>query len=358
MTPRRVAAVVTSARVAGAGGLLVTDPISIRYLAGVRDARWALITAQTCLLMPYALSWSAMRVSAVRPWRVLPPTPGAAALRRALRSAGVSRLGFEAETLPWAAANRLRRDLADAVVTLPLEGIVAKVRMVKDAGEHACLARAGRIAAEAGAALPWLLRPGITEREAAARLDQRMRALGADAPAFDTIMLFGANSALPHGVPGDRRLRRGDLILIDWGAVSEGYHSDMTRVYACGRPGPGQRQAYDAVLRAYRAGAAAVRAGVREEDPDLAARRALGARAATFMHSLGHGVGLAIHEEPRLARGMRGRLRAGQVITVEPGIYHPGWGGIRIEDTFVVTRGQSMSLTGTPPHELESIATT
>lgn len=353
----RVAAVLRTTREAGARALLVTDPLSVRYLAGVRDARWALVTSGPCLLMPYALSWSAMRAAAPRPWRVLSPSPGSAALRRALRAAGVTRLGFEADTLAWSAADRLRRDLADACITLPLEGVVAKARRVKDTDERELLAAAGRIAAEAGAALPWLLRPGISEREAAARLDQRMRALGADGPAFDTIMLFGSNSALPHGIPGDRRLKAGDVCLIDWGAVRDGYHSDMTRVFACGRPGPGQRQAYRAVVRAYAAGAGAVRAGAREDAPDLAARRALGARSATFMHSLGHGVGLAIHEEPRLARGSRGRLRAGEVVTVEPGIYVPGWGGIRIEDTFVVTRGAAVSLTGAPDPELRSMFT-
>jgi Xaa-Pro aminopeptidase len=337
--------------------MLLTDPLSIRYLAGVRDARWALVTPHAAWIMPYALSWAAIRGQAGWPWRVLPPTPGSGGLLGCLRRAGVARLGFVGDTLGWSAAERLRRDVARVCVTSGLEGIVAAVRIVKDAAEREVLARAAAIAAGAGAALPWIIRTGMSEREAASRLDQRMRALGAEGPAFDTIILFGANAALPHGIPGDRRLRRGDLVLVDWGARLDGYHSDMTRVFAAGRPTAAQRAAYRAVWRSYTRARAVVRDGVPAEVPDAAARRALGARAATFMHSLGHGVGLAIHEDPRLGRGMRGRLRTGMVVTVEPGIYLPGWGGIRLEDTVVVTPAGAVSLTGAPAAELPLIAT-
>lgn len=357
MSASRPATLLAAARRHGVQALLLTDPLSVRWAAGVRDARWALVADGESLVMPYALAWSAMRQDARAPWRVLAPaTPGSASLSRCLARSGITRLGYESDMLPWAAAERLKRDLDGRCLLVPTEHLLASARRVKSASERAVIRRAAVLASEAGAALPWMLRPGITEHEAAAKLDQRMRAAGADGPAFDTIMLFGSRSALPHGIPGGRRLRPGDLVLVDWGAKLDGYHSDMTRVWVCGRPTGGQRAAYRAVWKAKAHAAAKVRAGLREEESDLAARAALGHRAKTFMHSLGHGVGLAIHEEPRLARGMHGRLRAGEVITVEPGIYVNGWGGIRLEDTYVVTARAAISLTGTPAPELPSLA--
>jgi Xaa-Pro aminopeptidase len=269
-----------------------------------------------------------------------------------LRGLGIRRVGFEADFVTHSAALRLRQSLAEAAIPVPLTGILEEMRQVKDAGELDSIRRAGAIAAAAGAQCPWLLHEGITEAGAAAALDIRMRSLGADGPAFETIVLFGWRSALPHGVPGSRRLRRGDFILADFGARVDGYASDVTRTWCWRHATARQYRVYRAVARAYAAGRAAVRAGVAGGKPDAAARAALGGLARQFMHSLGHGVGLEIHEAPRLGKGEKAPLRRGMVVTVEPGVYFGRWGGVRLEDTVVVGNRGAESVTGRPASEL------
>jgi Xaa-Pro aminopeptidase len=195
----------------------------------------------------------------------------------------------------------------------------------------------------------------MTEAEGAAALDVRMRMLGAEGTAFETILLFGARSAFPHGVPGTRRLRRGDFVLVDFGARVDGYMSDVTRTWCWRQATARQRRVYRDVYRAYLAGRAAVRAGAPAVLPDAAARTSLGRLAMRFIHGLGHGVGLEIHEAPRLGRGERATLRAGMVVTVEPGVYLGGWGGIRLEDTVIVGRAGCESVTGAPAPDLPVI---
>jgi Xaa-Pro aminopeptidase len=191
---------------------------------------------------------------------------------------------------------------------------------------------------------------GMTERMVATLLDHAMALLGAERPAFDTIVASGPNGAIPHHAPGGRALKRGDLVTMDFGALHEGYHADMTRTVAIGAVADWQRDIYDLVATAQRAGIAALSDGVEAGAVDAAAREVIEAagHAGHFQHGLGHGVGLEIHEAPLLGYGRTGRLTDRVPVTVEPGVYLPDRGGVRIEDVLVVTAdGGARFLTST-----------
>jgi Xaa-Pro aminopeptidase len=210
--------------------------------------------------------------------------------------------------------------------------------MVQDEAEIALLARACAITSEAfSAALPGI-EPGRTERGFAVLLERAMIDLGAEAPAFDTIVASGPNGAIPHHVAGDRPFATGDLITIDCGARYGGYHADMTRTVALGEPAGWQRDIYELVAEAQRAGVEAATAGTDVSAVDAAARDLIAAagHGRHFRHGLGHGVGLEVHEAPTIGYGKTGRLVDRVPVTVEPGVYLPGRGGVRIEDTLVV----------------------
>jgi Xaa-Pro aminopeptidase len=218
---------------------------------------------------------------------------------------------------------------------------VEKLRAAKDPAEIELLATACRITAQALADVLPDIRPGLSERSLAALLDYRMAQLGAEKPAFDTIVASGPNGAIPHHAPTGRPLRRGDLVTIDFGARYAGYHADMTRTFAVGEPAGWQRDIYDLVAEAQRVGIEALAVGAEVGDVDAAARDVIAAagHADHFQHGLGHGVGLEIHEAPILGYGRTGKLANRVPVTVEPGVYLPGKGGVRIEDVLVVTAG-------------------
>jgi len=218
---------------------------------------------------------------------------------------------------------------------------VEELRAVKDATEIELLATACRISEQALADILPDIRPGLSERSLAALLDYRMAQLGAERPAFDTIVASGPNGAIPHHSPTGRPLRRGDLVTIDFGALYGGYHADMTRTFAIGEPADWQRGIYDLVATAQRTGIEALAVGADVGDVDAAARDVIAAagHADHFQHGLGHGVGLEIHEAPMLGYGRTGKLHDRVPVTVEPGVYLPGKGGVRIEDVLVVTAG-------------------
>lgn len=219
--------------------------------------------------------------------------------------------------------------------------------MVKSAAEVEAIRQSMLIASEAFQRTVASARPGVLEIELAAELEYQMRRLGAEKAAFDSIVLSGERTAQPHGLPGANRLAADQLLLIDAGAVRDGYSSDMTRMAFLGEPGRKVKQLYRAVREAQEAGLAAVRPGVTAGAVDAAARRVLRAHGCqkAFLHSTGHGLGLEIHEPPRLGRRERTRLVEGMTLTVEPGVYIEGFGGIRIEDTVVVTSNGCQVLT-------------
>ena len=241
---------------------------------------------------------------------------------------------------------------ATGSVLVPFGRKVEELRAVKDPAEIELLATACRISAQALSDVLPDIRPGLSELSLAALLDYRMAQLGAEKPAFDTIVASGPNGAIPHHAPTGRPLRRGDLVTIDFGARYAGYHADMTRTFAVGEPAGWQRDVYDLVAEAQRAGIEALAVGADVGDVDAAARDVIAAagHADHFQHGLGHGVGLEIHEAPTLGYGRTGKLNDRVPVTVEPGVYLPGKGGVRIEDVLVVTAGGgTRTLTSTAP---------
>jgi Xaa-Pro dipeptidase len=251
-----------------------------------------------------------------------------------------ARVGFESAGVTYRYWERLTERLEGReLVPTGLE--VEALRVAKDVGEieRIAAAQAAADAAFEDVVLGGALRDGLTERALALALETAMRAAGADDKGFDTIVAFGANAAEPHHHPGDRELRRGDVVKVDFGARVDGYHSDMTRTVAFGDPGGELREIREVVAAGQRAGIDAVGPGVSLRDVDAAARDAIAAAgyAERFPHGLGHGVGLEIHEQPFLHWTADDALQEGSVVTIEPGVYVPGLGGVRIEDMVVVT---------------------
>ncbi len=257
---------------------------------------------------------------------------------RAARRLGVGRLGFESEGVTFRTHEELRA-AAKGIELVPVRGEVERQRWVKDPDELAALERAQGATDEAFDAVVRRLRDGVSERQLAFELEAELRRAGAARPAFDTIVAFGEDAAEPHHEPTGRTLSRGDVVKMDFGGLVDGYHADMTRTVAFGEPPDRLRDVHDLVRSAQAAGIDAVRVGATGAEVDAAARSVIeGAGLGEhFTHGLGHGVGLEIHEGPRLRRGSDDALPAGAVVTVEPGVYLPGVGGVRIEDMVEVT---------------------
>ncbi|MGA2602319.1 MAG: M24 family metallopeptidase, partial [Bryobacteraceae bacterium] len=231
----------------------------------------------------------------------------------------------------------------------PVGSLIEKWRMVKTPEEIERIRRSVETNSNAFTEAIKTIKPGMTEAELAAEIEYRMRRGGAEKPSFDTIVASGARTALPHAQPGPQRFREHEVVLIDMGATRNGYCSDMTRMAFLGKPDPKTRKMYEAVLEAQLAAIDAVREGTTGGKVDRAARQMLKSKGLDkqFVHSTGHGLGLEIHEPPRLGKKDKTRLEAGMVITIEPGVYIEGSGGVRIEDTVLVTKNGCEVLTPT-----------
>jgi Xaa-Pro aminopeptidase len=274
-----------------------------------------------------------------------------------LRACGARRIGFEADALTVT----LRSGLADRLPEIglqPTSGLVEALRAIKDREEVARIRRACELARRTFEVVRARWTPDLTEREAAAELEYQARRFGARGLSFPPIVGVGPRAALPHGRPTDQRVAEGDFTLIDWGVQEGLYVSDLTRILVHSKISPKLRRLYDLVLQAQQSAIAAIRPGVSCGDVDAAARNVLetAGYGKQFGHGLGHGIGLQVHELPRLSRGQPGTLSAGMVVTVEPGIYLPGWGGIRIEDDVLVTRDGCEVLTSVPKQLDECVA--
>ncbi|QMV85397.1 aminopeptidase P family protein [Corynebacterium hindlerae] len=254
---------------------------------------------------------------------------------------GPRRVGFEADYVSVAQLEKLKEAAGDDIVLVPVTGVIEELRLLKDATS---LERLRDVAALATGCLEQLLAgpiKGRTERDVAAELEYLMRKAGAERPSFDTIMASGENSAKPHHGAGDRVIQDGDFLTIDFGAHDRGFNSDMTRTFVVGEPSEQQREIYNLVLQAQLAGVAAATPGTALSDVDKACRDIIeaGGYGDYFVHSTGHGVGLDVHEAPYAAKTSEGVLEEGMTLTIEPGIYVPGVGGVRIEDTLIITGG-------------------
>jgi Xaa-Pro aminopeptidase len=273
-------------------------------------------------------------------------------IAEALPAARPLRLGFDDAHLPVRRHAELGAALGETVELVAAGGMVEDLRRVKDAGELDRIRAAAALADEAFNAMLARGLTGRTEHAVALDLEDEMRHRGAEAPSFPSIIAAGPHGALPHAEPRDVEIPAGTLVTIDWGARLDGYASDCTRTFATGEPDPRDAEIYALVLRAQEASLAAVRAGAGGREVDAVARDIITAagHGEHFGHGLGHGVGAEVHEGPRLSQRSDSTLEAGQVVTVEPGVYVPGAVGVRIEDLVVVTDDGGEVLTGLPKH--------
>jgi Xaa-Pro aminopeptidase len=350
MTPHaaRIARLRTQIKLAGLDGLLVNHLPNVRYLCGYTGSAGLLLVTRTQASFLTDFRYQEQARHEVRGARRI-------IIKRDLYSdllertdiARLRRVGFESQHLFFSQYEFLRKGVKRVV---PTAAMVEQLRQVKDGGELKAIAHAAAIADRAFARIVREIRPGMTELAIAARLEGLMKSFGAQRPSFETIVGSGPNGALPHAKPGPRKVRRGDLIVLDFGAYYQGYCSDMTRTVALGEPSDKQKLIYSIVQRAQLAGLDAVQAGVSGKVADSIARAIIvdAGYGKGYGHGLGHGVGMEVHELPRLSKLSDNILPANSVVTVEPGIYLPGWGGVRIEDLVVVTKHGNKILSRSP----------
>lgn len=345
----------------GLSGLLVTHLPDLRYLSGFTGSSAALVVTRRSARLFTDGRYTAQAAEEVKASSVeiVSGGPAPAAVQWLAAQVGVEFAGFDpawttvAELARWKQAlpARLRRNFLTPIAA-PL---VETLRLVKDEDELRIMADAALMGCRLFDHMLGFLRPGLMENEVAAELEHQARLQGAQGMSFDTIVASGIRSSLPHGRATTARLPRRGFLTLDFGIIHDGYCSDMTRTVYFGTPKPKERRAYQSVLEAQEAAVAAVSAGVSCGDVDEAARSVLrnAGLGDAFTHSTGHGVGLEIHEAPRLGAGQTSRLQAGMVVTIEPGVYLAGEFGIRIEDMVAVTRDGGWVLTPTPKALIE-----
>ncbi len=336
----------------GLGGFIVNSPSNVRYLTGYTGSNGlvCLGTAPRFLTdFRYATSVADLAVD----WEIeiVPQSLLGDVAKRVPALFGAERIGFEASALSYSAWQALDEAARGAGAELvPCEGVVEDLRAVKDADEIALIRAGGELC---DAIYAWLADEGLAgreERDVAWAIERRCRELGAEGPSFPPIVASGANGALPHAVPGTLEIERSALVVLDLGALVDGYCSDCTRTFATGPVEAQEMDVYETVLRAQEAALALVRPGQDCQQVHETARSVIadGGYGEYFNHGTGHGVGIDMHEEPRFRNGLGGTLVPGNVVTVEPGIYLPGRFGVRIEDLVLVTEGGHEVLTRFP----------
>jgi Xaa-Pro aminopeptidase len=326
--------------------ILITDLTNVSYLTGFGGTNGACVCGEDVRFFYTDFRYTERAEEEVEGWEIVTVRDDwLAGLAEHLSG----RVGFEDDRMPVRTLKRLEEKLPAGAEPVPAGGAVEGLRRVKDEGELAAIAAASKLADEIWA---WSLERGLigrTEREVAAAAEARIRELGAE-PSFPAIVAAGPNGALPHAEPGEREIGKGELVVFDMGAKLDGYCSDGTRTFATGEPGEKARAVYEVAREAQAAALDAVSAGVGGEAVDQVARKIIEAagHGERFGHGLGHGVGMEVHEAPRLSHRSDDVLAAGEVVTVEPGIYLPGELGVRIEDLVVVSEDGHRNLSGLP----------
>jgi Xaa-Pro aminopeptidase len=346
----------------GAAALVVTHLPNIFYLSGFRGSAGILLVesdratlftdGRYAVQSPQEVKSSGVRV-------VIPPVNILKAAGEYLSTLPTRRrklpVAYDPNQLTVTQHKDLRRAASSRISWLPASGWIEDLRLLKSAAEITKMRAAARLISKVFEQVVQLIRPGATELDLAAEIDYRMRKLGASGPSFETIVASGSRAALPHAKPTSKRIRRNELVVLDAGAILADYCSDMTRTVFVGRATDRVKMWYRAVLDAQRAGIAVVAAGAASGAPDAAARHVLDSQGLGkyFVHSTGHGLGLEVHEAPRVAKGQKAKLQAGMVVTIEPGIYIEGVGGIRIEDDVAIHAGRTEVLTTATKELLE-----
>lgn len=334
----------------GADSLLVTDLTNIRWCSGFCGSAGVLLISKDSTLLVtdhrYRDQVEDQLKAAGSEAQVCITSDWLETVAETLNDSAV--LALEADRITWGDQRRLCDALKAELV--PTVGVIGELRSVKDQAELVRIETAANIVDAVLSECRSQFVPGTSERQLARMLEDGMRAAGADGPAYETIVAAGANAALPHGKASDRCLASGDLLVIDAGALVDGYRSDMTRTFFIGTPDDQAVAIYELVTRAQEAGLAAIAAGVETGQIDKACRDLITKEGygEAFTHSTGHGIGLDIHELPALRRDNTATLSVGQVVTVEPGIYLSGYGGVRVEDTVLVTQDGCRPLTKYP----------
>ena len=327
--------------------LLVSDPRNLKYLFGVTGHAdldvVAVLTANDLRIVTDSRYWEYIERSGHKDKlvRVKPGAPRSHAIAEAIREVHGSLVGFEARHLTVALLRDFNKVARKFKFKLkPTTDWIEILRTVKDTSELELIKHAVKLADDAFAHLCSVVKPGMTESECAWILESFMRTHGAEAQAFDPIVASGPNAALPHAVPTDRKIEAGEPLTLDLGAVYKGYHSDLTRTICLGKPTEKFTEVYNVVLKAQKTAEKKIRAGIRGKKADSYARKVIAKAGygSHFGHGTGHGVGLMIHEKPSAGVLSRDLLEEGMTLTIEPGIYIPGWGGVRIEDLVVIKK--------------------
>ena len=339
-------------RAEGLDAMLLIDEKDRRWATGFASSDGAVLVTERELFLFVDSRYIEAALGAVRSATVgltSPKMPLREWLKQAARDCSVKRLGFEEDRLTWAETMRFRKML-EGVEFVGAASLVRRLRAEKDAAELETMRRAQAVTDAVFSELLGIIRPGLTERELAAEISYRQLLRGAEGNSFDPIVVTGRKSSMPHGVPGDVRIEKGDFVTMDFGCVVDGYCSDMTRTVAVGEPTEEMRRVYGIVLQSQAAGIAAARAGVAGKAVDSAGRAVIEAAGCGeyFGHSFGHSLGLDIHESPSASPSEERILPAGAVISAEPGIYLPGRFGVRIEDVLYLGENGCEDLTKSP----------
>lgn len=343
--------------------LLVSTPENRRYLSGFTGSAGFLVISQDHALLATDFRYWEQVKRQSPDFELVKMTQGTISswLVPVLERTKPETLAFEASNVSYFLHGLLKdgiRKLKPALRPrlVPVNDLAESLRIVKDVEELAVITRAVEIADKAYTVVAAQLEPGITERQIAWLLEKSMREQGAESTSFDIIVASGPNAALPHHRPSDKPVQNGEPIVIDMGARVQGYCSDLTRTAFLGKPDETFKRIYDTVLAAQETAISAARAGMTGHDADKLARDVIekAGHGEQFGHGTGHGVGLAIHENPRVAKNAANELADGMVFTIEPGIYIPGWGGVRIEDIVVLEKGLARDLTKAP--KLDAVA--
>ena len=352
---RRVARLRSEMETLEIDGFLVSAPANRRYLSGFSGSAGHLLITESDAVLATDFRYVEQAKAESPDYRVHRTRGGTGWMPDLLAELGIGVLGIEADHMTVASHSALtaaldESDNAADVFIEETKGVVEGVRAVKDAAELALIEKAVEIADRAMATVAARIEPGMTEGQIAWDLEVEMRGMGAEGPAFDIIVGAGPNGALPHHRADDTVVRRGDAVVIDMGANYEGYNSDLTRTFYVGEPDDEFMEIYSIVLQAQETAIREVRPGMTGKEVDEIARKVIESAGygEEFGHGLGHGVGLAVHERPMAVPTSEDVIEDGMVFTVEPGIYIPGWGGVRIEDIVAMEDGRARILTGSP----------